>query len=61
MTKNNVPPAPQLITDAWMLYMGFKSDPGAIRALLPQRLEPHPDNTVVINLYTVPDPSQTSW
>ncbi|MGE5443650.1 MAG: acetoacetate decarboxylase family protein [Ignavibacteriales bacterium] len=60
MTKNNIPPAPQLVTDAWMLYMGFKSDPGAIRALLPQRLEPHPDDIVVINLYTVPDPSQTS-
>lgn len=60
MTKNNILPAPQLVTDAWMLYMGFKSDPGAIRALLPQRLEPHPDDIVVINLYTVPDPSQTS-
>lgn len=60
MTKNNIPPAPQLVTDAWMLYVGFKSDPGAIRALLPQRLEPHPDDIVVINLYTVPDPSQTS-
>jgi hypothetical protein len=60
MTKINILPAPQLVTDAWMLMIGFKSDPSAIRALLPPRLEPHPNNMVVINLYTVPDPSQTS-
>ena len=60
MANINVPPAPQLVTDAWMLYMGFKADAGAIRSLLPQEFEPHPDNMVVINLYTVPDASQTS-
>lgn len=60
MTKNNIPPAPQLVTDAWMLMMGFKPDPGAIRSFLPRGLEPHPNNMVVINLYAVPDPSQTS-
>jgi hypothetical protein len=60
MAEIKVPPAPQLVTDAWMLMMGFKSDPSAIRSFLPKRLEPHPNNMVVINLYTVPDPSQTS-
>ncbi len=55
-----VPPAPQLVTDAWMLIVGFEADAAAIKAVLPQGLEPHPDNTVVMNMYTVPDPSQTS-
>ena len=55
-----LPPAPQLVTDAWMLIIGFEVDPAAIKAVLPQGLEPHPNNMVVMNMYTVPDPSQTS-
>lgn len=52
-------PAPQLVTDAWMLYIGFEADPEAVKALLPPGLEPN-NNNVVMNMYTVPDPSQTS-
>ncbi len=55
-----VPPAPQLVTDAWMLIIGFKAAPDAIRERLPQGLEAHPDHRVVMNMYTVPDPKQTS-
>ena len=55
-----VPPAPQLVTDAWMFIIGFEADPAAIKAVLPPGLEPHPNNMVVMNMYTVPDPSQTS-
>jgi len=55
-----VPPPPQLVTDAWMLMMGFKTDPDAIKSFLPIGLEPNPSNMIVINMYTVPDASQTS-
>ncbi len=55
-----LPPAPQLVTDAWMLYVGFEADPAAIKAILPPGLEPNPSNMVIMNMYTVPDPSQTS-
>jgi acetoacetate decarboxylase len=55
-----VPPPPQLVTDAWMLYIGFEVDPAAIKAVLPKGLEPHPNNMVVMNMYTVPNPAQTS-
>jgi acetoacetate decarboxylase len=53
-------PAPQLVTDAWMLLVGFEADPEALKAILPPGLEPNPSNMVVMNMYTVPDPSQTS-
>ena len=55
-----IPPAPQLVTDAWMLIIGFEADPAAIKELLPPGLEPNPSNMVVMNMYTVPDASQTS-
>jgi len=55
-----LPPAPQLVIDAWMLYIGFEADPAAIKAILPPGLEPNPSNMVVMNMYTVPDPFQTS-
>ncbi len=53
-------PAPQLVTDAWMLIIGFEAEPKALRAILPPGLEPNPSNLVVMNMYTVPDASQTS-
>ncbi len=53
-------PAPQLVTDAWMLLIGYEADPEVIRSLLPPGLEPHPNSMIVMNMYTVPDPSQTS-
>ncbi len=55
-----IPPAPQLVTDTWMLIIGFEADPAAIKAILPPGLEPNPSNLVIMNMYTVPDPSQTS-
>jgi hypothetical protein len=53
-------PAPQLVTDAWMFIAAYKADPEALKALLPPGVEPHPDGHVVVNMYTVPDPNQTS-
>jgi hypothetical protein len=60
-TENvKVPPAPQVVTDAWMLYIGFEADPAAIKSFLPLGLESHPNNMVVMNMYTVHDAFQTS-
>lgn len=53
-------PAPQLVTNAWMFIAAYKADPKALRQLLPDGLEPHPDGRVVINMYTVPKSGQTS-
>lgn len=53
-------PGPQLVTNAWMFMAGYKADPEALKSLLPEGLEPHPDNHVVINMYTVPDGKETS-
>ena len=53
-------PGPQLVTDAWMFIAAFKVDPKALKKLLPPGLEPNPEGQVVINMYTVPDPNQTS-
>ncbi len=63
--KNNEPaatspPGPQLVTDAWMFITAYKADPEALKELLPPGLEPNPANQVVMNMYTVPDPNQTS-
>ena len=53
-------PGPQLVTGAWMFIAAFKADPKALKGLLPPGLEPNPEGQVVINMYTVPDTSQTS-
>jgi hypothetical protein len=53
-------PPPQLVTDAWMFIAAYKADPMVLKSLLPKGLEPNPENQVVINMYTVPDPNQTS-
>ncbi|MGI9554225.1 MAG: acetoacetate decarboxylase family protein [Thermodesulfobacteriota bacterium] len=53
-------PAPQLVTDAWMFIAAFKTNPKVLKELLPPGLEPNPEGQVVINMYTVPEPSQTS-
>ena len=58
--KDNTLPAPQLVTNAWMFIIGYEADPKALKELLPEGLEPHPNNRVVLNMYTVPDASQTS-
>ncbi|MGI9534106.1 MAG: acetoacetate decarboxylase family protein [Thermodesulfobacteriota bacterium] len=58
-TENNLP-APQLVTDAWMFIAAFKANPKALKELLPPGLEPNPEGQVVINMYTVPEPGQTS-
>jgi len=51
---------PQLVTNAWMFIIGYEADPKALKEILPEGLEPHPNNRVVLNMYTVPDASQTS-
>ncbi len=53
-------PAPQLVTDAWMLLIGYEADAEALKEILPKGLKPHPNNRVVLNMYTVPDGSNTS-
>lgn len=53
-------PAPQLVTNAWMFMAGFRPDPEALKGLLPEGLEPHPDGRMVINMYTVPNGLKTS-
>ena len=53
-------PAPQLVTDAWMFIIGYEADPKVLKEILPEGLEPHPNNRVVLNMYTVPDPQKTS-
>ena len=53
-------PGPQLVTGAWMFIAAYKADPDALKELLPEGLTPHPNNHIVINMYTVPDPKQTS-
>lgn len=57
---DEVLPPPQLVTNAWMLIIGYEADPEAIKAVLPEGLEPHPNNRVVLNMYTVPEADQTS-
>ena len=53
-------PGPQLITNAWMFIASYKADPETLKSMLPEGLEPNPDGTVVINMYTVPDGNETS-
>lgn len=53
-------PAPQLVTGAWMFIAAYKADPETLKALLPPGLEPNPAGHIVINMYTVPDATQTS-
>lgn len=53
-------PSPQLVTNAWMFMAAFKADPEVLGALLPPGLEPNPEKQVVMNMYTVPDPNNTS-
>jgi len=53
-------PGPQLVTDAWMFIAAYKADPKVLKSMLPEGLKPHPNNHVVINMYTVPDKNQTS-
>lgn len=53
-------PGPQLVTDAWMFIASYKADPEVLKAMLPEGLEPNPNGTVVINMYTVPNGNETS-
>ena len=53
-------PGPQLVTGAWMFIAAYKADPAVLKSLLPQGLEASPTGQVVINMYTVPKPEQTS-
>ncbi len=53
-------PAPQLVTGAWMFIAAYKADPETLKAMLPPGLEPNPEGHIVINMYTVPEATQTS-
>ena len=53
-------PGPQLVTGAWMFIAAYKADPEVLKSMLPEGLKPHPNNHIVINMYTVPDKIQTS-
>lgn len=53
-------PEPQLVKDAWILLVGYEADGAALRELLPPGLEADPGNMVVMDMYTVPDGSETS-
>jgi Acetoacetate decarboxylase (ADC) len=53
-------PEPQLVKDAWMLLVGYEADGAALRELLPPGLEADPGSMVVMNMYTVPEGSETS-
>ena len=53
-------PGPQLVTGAWMFIAAYKADPEVLKSMLPAGLKPHPNNHIVINMYTVPDKNQTS-
>lgn len=53
-------PGPQLVTDAWMFIASYKADPEVLKSMLPEGLEPNPNGTVVINMYTVPNGNETS-
>ncbi len=53
-------PAPQLVTNAWMFIAAYKAEPQALKEILPEGLDPHPNGHVVINMYTVPKALQTS-
>ena len=53
-------PGPQLVTGAWMFIAAYKADPEVLKSMLPEGMKPHPNNHIVINMYTVPDKNQTS-
>ena len=53
-------PAPQLVTGAWMFIAAYKADPKVLKELLPPGLKPNPAGQIVMNMYTVPNPSDTS-
>jgi acetoacetate decarboxylase len=53
-------PAPQLVRDAQALVVGYEADPEVLEAMLPQGLEPHPNNLIQMNMYRVEDSTQTS-
>lgn len=53
-------PPPQLVTGAWMFIAAYKADPETLKAMLPAGLEPNPEGHIVINMYTVPEATQTS-
>ena len=59
-TKAEDLPGPQLVTDAWMFMAAYKADPETLKAMLPEGLEPNTEGHVVINMYTVPEATQTS-
>lgn len=58
----DVVPLPQeIIKDARMMIIGYRPEnPTAARRALPDRLAPHPDGIVLLNLWTAEDPGRSS-
>ncbi|WP_432050498.1 hypothetical protein [Verrucosispora sp. NA02020] len=55
------PAVPQLVVNCRTLYFSWlPADPGAVAALVPTGLRPHPGGQVFMNQYVVDDASQTS-
>ncbi|MFR9803727.1 hypothetical protein ACL02T_15675 [Pseudonocardia sp. RS010] len=60
-TTGVVPLERQLIKGAHMMIIAYRpADPGAVRAALPEQLEPHDDGCVLLNLWVAPHPGTSS-
>jgi hypothetical protein len=56
-----IPLSRELIKDARMMIIGYRpADPDVVRQILPEKLTPHPDGIVLLNLWTVEDPGLSS-
>lgn len=56
-----IPLSRELIKDARMMIIGYRpADPDVVRRILPDKLTPHPDGIVLLNLWTAEDPGRSS-
>ncbi|PHQ45099.1 acetoacetate decarboxylase [Halorubrum sp. C3] len=53
-------PSPQLLENVRMFFVAYEADPDVLRQELPPGLEPHPSNTIRMDMYRVPDGRMTS-
>jgi len=52
--------APQIIHDAPLLTIVLPSKPGRLRARIPNPLRPHPAGRLILNMWALSDPRQTT-
>lgn len=52
--------APQIIHDAPLLTIVLSSKPERLRARVPSPLRPHPDGRLILNMWALSDPCQTT-